>query len=200
MRTATYWTTRLLSCALVVALCGIPELLQAQSLPQASSRASSAEAPPLQDQRAPQDAAPDQGASAESSTPAGLPDAPSSTQLPLTVAQAQNTSAPPVNPPAQSQTPNATSAAPATTPAPDQQATPAQNKPAEQPVGAAAAQAGVTSGGAVSKPAGMAIAPAKQRQVRSLLIKLGAIAAGGAAIGAVVGLSKGSPSKPPGAK
>ncbi len=67
------------------------------------------------------------------------------------------------------------------------------------PLGAAAAEAGVTAGGAASRPAGSAIAPTKQGQKRSLLIKLGLIAAGGAAIGAVYGLSRGTGSKPPGA-
>ena len=51
---------------------------------------------------------------------------------------------------------------------------PAQQDQSQQtkeqaPVGAAAAEKGVTAGGAASKPAGNAIAPAKQRQVRSLL-------------------------------
>lgn len=67
------------------------------------------------------------------------------------------------------------------------------------PLGAAAAEAGVTAGGAASRPAGSAIAPAKQGQKRSLLIKLGLIAAGGAAIGAVYALSRGTSSVPPGA-
>jgi len=206
MRTAKHWTTRVLSCALVLALCGIPELLQAQSMPR-----NQAEAPPVQDERTPSDA--------QSAAPATLPDAPSSAQTLQTVAQntpapvptpqpGQNApSTPPdQNPPAQNTpAPNGTTGAtpvPATTPAPNQ-APPAQNapaKPAAEPVGAAAAQSGVTTGGAASKPAGMAIAPAKQRQVRSFLIKMAAIAAGGAAIGTVVALSKGSPSKPPGAK
>src|SRR6185369_2128355 len=55
-------------------------------------------------------------------------------------------------------------------------------------------------GSAASKPAGAAIAPAKQRRTRSLLIKLGIIAGAGAALGTVYGLSKGSPSRPPGAR
>jgi hypothetical protein len=54
------------------------------------------------------------------------------------------------------------------------------------------------AGGAASKPAGTAIAPAKQRQVRSFLIKMGAIVAGAAALGTVFALSKSSPSTPPG--
>ncbi len=69
----------------------------------------------------------------------------------------------------------------------------------EAPAGAAAAPAGATAGGLASRPAGTAIAPAKQRQVRSLLIKLGAIAAAGAAIGTVVALTRGTSSVPPGA-
>jgi hypothetical protein len=212
MRTANRWTVRLLSCALIVALCGIPEAVQAQSAAQVQRHNIAGEEPPLQDQRTPPDpVVRDQVTVPEA---AALPDAPSSARL---MAQAQATPAPPANSapasepaaspqdqtaPQQDQTatPQGTSAA--TTPTTNQngQAPATQNKPAEEPAGAAAAQAGVTSGGAASKPAGMAIAPAKQRQVRSLLIKLGAIAAGGAAIGAVVALSKGSPSKPPGAK
>jgi hypothetical protein len=69
----------------------------------------------------------------------------------------------------------------------------------EQPVGAAAAEKVPVAGGAAAKPAGAAIAPAKQHQTRSLLIKLGAVAAGAVAIGTVYALSKASPSKPPGA-
>jgi hypothetical protein len=46
----------------------------------------------------------------------------------------------------------------------------------------------------------MAIAPAKQHQVRSFLIKLGAVAGGAIAIGTVYALSRSSPSRPPGAK
>ena len=74
-----------------------------------------------------------------------------------------------------------------------------QQQSQEAPLGAAAAQAAKTSGGAASKPAGTAIAPAKQRQTRSLLIKIGAIAAGAAAVGIVYGLSRGTSSVPPGA-
>jgi hypothetical protein len=73
-----------------------------------------------------------------------------------------------------------------------------QQQKDQNPVGAAAAQKGETAGGAASKPAGTAIAPAKQRQVRSFLLKLGLIAAGGAAIGTVYALSRGTPSTPPG--
>lgn len=73
-------------------------------------------------------------------------------------------------------------------------------QPAQAPAGTGAAEAGPTAGGPGSKPAGMAIAPAKQHQVRSFLIKLGAIAGGAVAIGTVYALSRSSPSRPPGAK
>lgn len=71
------------------------------------------------------------------------------------------------------------------------------NKKSSNPVGAAAAEAGATAGGAASRPAGAAIAPAKQGQRRSLLIKLGLIAAGAGALGAVYALSRGTSSTPP---
>lgn len=90
--------------------------------------------------------------------------------------------------------------APSSSRGPAAQPRAAQQPAPQQPAGAAAAQAGVTSGGPASKPAGNAIAPAKQRQVRSFLIKLGAVAAAGIAIGTVVALSKGSSSKPPGVR
>jgi len=79
------------------------------------------------------------------------------------------------------------------------QATPQEHRPATEPVGAAAAEKAPTAGGAASKPAGAAIAPAKQHQTRSLLIKIGAIAAGGLAAGTIYALSRGTSSKPPGA-
>jgi hypothetical protein len=79
------------------------------------------------------------------------------------------------------------------------QSGPAQQpkKSVTEPVGAAAAEKVPTAGGAASKPAGIAIAPAKQHQTRSLLIKIGAIAAAGVAVGTVYGLSHGTSSTPP---
>ncbi len=73
-----------------------------------------------------------------------------------------------------------------------------QQQGQHEPLGTAAAGGIATEGGSASRPAGTAIAPAQQHQVRSLLIKLGAIAAAGAAIGTVYALSKGTPSTPPG--
>jgi hypothetical protein len=76
---------------------------------------------------------------------------------------------------------------------------PTPQRPPSEPVGTATAERAPTAGGAASKPAGAAIAPAKQRQVRSLLIKMGAVAGAGVALGTVMALSKGTPSVPPGA-
>jgi hypothetical protein len=69
-----------------------------------------------------------------------------------------------------------------------------------QPVGAANAERVPTAGGAAAKPAGAAIAPAKQHQTRGLLIKIGAIAAAGAALGTVYALTRSTGSLPPGAR
>lgn len=83
--------------------------------------------------------------------------------------------------------------------------TPMQQAPAQQtpnqtePLGTATAPGVSTVGGGASKPAGTAIAPAKQRQYHSLLVRLGLIAAGGAALGTVYALSRGTSSTPPGA-
>ncbi len=66
-----------------------------------------------------------------------------------------------------------------------------------EPNGTAVAPPIQTSGGAASKPAGVAIAPPKQRQIRSLLIKLGFLAGAGIAVGTVVGLSAASPGHVP---
>ena len=85
----------------------------------------------------------------------------------------------------------------------DQQAAPPQASPQQpapqQPKGAAAAEVQRSTGTAASTPSGAAIAPAKQKRSRSLLIRLGALAGAGIAIGTVVALSSASPSKPPGA-
>jgi hypothetical protein len=67
-----------------------------------------------------------------------------------------------------------------------------------QPSGTAVAPSVQTSGGAASKPAGVAIAPPKQRQRRSWLIKFGFIAGAGAALGTVAALSAASPGHVPG--
>jgi hypothetical protein len=90
----------------------------------------------------------------------------------------QNTEVPPAPTPA--------------TPAPQ----PRAEQQMQQPLGAATAEGVPTVGGGASRPAGEAIAPAKQNQRRSMLIKIGLVAAAGVAAGTVYGLSKGTPSKP----
>jgi hypothetical protein len=51
-------------------------------------------------------------------------------------------------------------------------------------------------GVAASRPAGAAIAPAKQKRARTLLIKVGIVVGVAVAVGTVVALSNASPSRP----
>jgi hypothetical protein len=69
----------------------------------------------------------------------------------------------------------------------------------QRPVGTAAAEAPKVSGITAAQPAGIAIAPAKQHRVRTIVIKVGAIMGAGAALGTVIALTAATPSKPPGA-
>jgi hypothetical protein len=116
---------------------------------------------------------------------------PAATQTPA--AQAPLPDAPQPQQPA----PAAQSAQPAPQ-APQAPQQPVAQRPApSQPLGAAAAEQIKTAGGGASRPAGNAIAPAKQHQYRSMLIKLGAVAAAGVAVGTVYGLSRATPSVPP---
>jgi len=66
----------------------------------------------------------------------------------------------------------------------------------QAPVGTAAAPYEKPTGVPGSRPAGAAIAPAKQRRVRAIVISLAVILAGAGAIGAVAGMSKASHSQP----
>jgi len=96
----------------------------------------------------------------------------------------------------ENQLPSAPSAAQQTVPPAQTQKT---APPASAPQGVAVAGEAKTNGGPASQPAGTAIAPAKQRQMRSLIIKIGAIGAGAAALGAIYGLTRSTPSHPPNA-
>lgn len=69
-----------------------------------------------------------------------------------------------------------------------------------EPVGTAAAEWLPVMGVAASRPAGAALAPAKQRRARAVVIKVGALLAAGAAVGTVMALSEASPSRPPGSR
>jgi hypothetical protein len=71
--------------------------------------------------------------------------------------------------------------------------------PAPQPSGTAVAPEIQASGITASKPAGVAIAPPKQRQIRTWLIRFGFIAGAGVALGTVAALSAASPSRVPNA-
>lgn len=64
------------------------------------------------------------------------------------------------------------------------------------PVGTAAAPLETPVGTAVSRPAGAAIAPAKQKRSHTLLIRVGLVVGAAVAVGTVVALSKGSRSRP----
>jgi hypothetical protein len=64
------------------------------------------------------------------------------------------------------------------------------------PVGTAVAPYEKGVGVAASRPAGVVIAPAKQRRTRSFLIKVGLVVGAAVAVGTVVGLSKATPSAP----
>ncbi len=83
-------------------------------------------------------------------------------------------------------------------PAQQQSAAPEPQSP-QRPVGTAAAEGPKVTGITAAQPAGVAIAPGKQRRVRTIVLKVGAIVGAGAALGTVIALSAGTSSKPPGA-
>lgn len=106
--------------------------------------------------------------------------------------------APPANP-----APEVASLPDSPKPVPDQnvppqatQASTQQQTTNPQTMGTAAAPAEPANGVAASKPAGAAIAPAKQKRTRSFAIKLSLLIGGAIAIGTVVALSSASPGRP----
>jgi cytoskeletal protein RodZ len=74
-----------------------------------------------------------------------------------------------------------------------------QQDSTQTPSGAAGAKAANVKGAPVAQPVGAAVAPARQRGHRSLLIKIGLLAGAGIAVGTVIALSEKSPTRPPGA-
>ena len=185
LKTSTY---KMLVITLMIGLCGAPELVQAAQ--QADSSAAQQAAPSAAQTQSPATTAPAPATTTPVPSPSGtsvdpasgpLEPVPPSQEPELTPIQSAPTGTPQAPPVA---TPNAETQTPPT--------------PSE-PVGTATAQRTPTSGGAASKPAGTAIAPAKQRQVHSLFVKLGLVAGAAVAIGAVAALSHGTPSTPPGA-
>ncbi len=90
------------------------------------------------------------------------------------------------------------STAPTPPEARDPQSQAAQPAP-QAPVGTAAAEPTHAAGVAASQPAGVAIAPARQRRTRTIIIRVGAIIGAGVAVGTIIGLTAATSSKPPGA-
>jgi hypothetical protein len=124
----------------------------------------------------------------KNSTSGDLPDSPGAMLAKASdpVAQ-QSTGAPGLSaPPSPGSSPSASAA-------PQAQSTP------QKPVGTAAAEAPNATGIAASQPAGIAIAPAKQHRVRTIVLRTGAIIGAGVAVGSVIALTAATPSKPPGA-
>ena len=118
----------------------------------------------------------------------GLPDSPGTLWAQAQDASPQQTASP------QSGSPPPNGTGSSQTPA-DQDSS---QKP-QRPVGTAAAEAPTVSGVTAAQPAGVAIAPAKQRRVRTLVLKVGAIVGAGVAVGSVIALTAATSSKPPGA-
>lgn len=110
---------------------------------------------------------------------------PSAPQPRIVAAETQNGVAPQAQ--SGSGTQQATAPAPQTT---DQQSS------SSQVVGTAAGPAIHPEGIPASRPAGAAIAPAKQRRVRIIAISLGLLVGAAVAIGVVAGASAGSPARP----
>jgi hypothetical protein len=199
--TLQYRITRILSTLLIAGLCSAP-LLRAQqtnpATPQQSPETSQQPQQPTTTQPAQTDQA--QPAPAQNAQPAA-PAGQNQPQQPASPGTSVNPSQAPLAPVttypdaagAQQDQPSP-SAAPQTTTVPEGP----KPKPQAEPVGAATAESVPTTGGAAAKPAGIAIAPAKQHQTRSLMLKIGAVLAAGAALGTVYALSHGTSSTPPG--
>lgn len=182
-----------LAISLSVLLCNVPNLT-AQTTTSPPQSTQTAQPQNTGDQSAATQGAPVETTAPQSQSPSARPDPSQAPLAPVPSARpADNNSVPPDAPSEvqRSQQAQQTPTAPESQPA-------QQHRPAN-PLGTAAAQQGATRGGVASKPAGEAIAPAKQHQVRSLLIKVALVAAGAAAIGTVVGLTRGTSSVPPGA-
>jgi cytoskeletal protein RodZ len=200
MRSKTLTWSVLLMITLV--LCGAPQMLQAQATatpasPQGDAQGAAAPAQGTQGPNSTDTQAAPQTQTAPQASPGPLTVDPS--KGPLQPVPEENPEPPQAPSAVQQQQAPAQPAASQANTAPAQANT-TQQPSVQEPVGVAAAEKGVTAGGAGSKPAGSAIAPAKQHQVRSLLIKLGAIGAGAAALGAIFALSKGTSSTPPGTR
>ncbi len=122
-----------------------------------------------------------------------LPDSPGTSRAKAQEPSTQQTPSPQPETPSSNQTGSSQAGSLQTPAAQD------QSQKSQRPVGTAAAEAPTVSGVTAAQPAGVAIAPAKQRHVRTLVLKVGAIVGAGVALGAAFALTEATPSKPPGA-
>jgi hypothetical protein len=170
MRIAGWLTERVIGGCLV--------LILAAPTAKAATTPLQDEVPARQEKGAPvsetQPAGPDSGngkpITDSAQTDATLPDAPEVAQSPSTGSNEQNASSQPSQDP--------------------------QQNGAAQPVGTAAAPAVNGTGVAGSRVSGAAIAPAKQRRVRTFLISIAVVVAACVAVGTVVALTHATPSQP----
>lgn len=208
--TVQYRITRILSTLLIAGLCSTSLLRAQQTNPSTPQQAPETSQQPQQPATVTQPAPTDQAQPGNAPAPAAAPAQNTQPAAPANQNQPQQQASPgtSVNPSQaplapvttypdasgaqQEQTPNTE---PQTTTIPEGP----KPKPQTEPVGAATAESVPTTGGAAAKPAGIAIAPAKQHQTRSLLLKIGAVAAAGAALGTIFALSHSTSSTPPGA-
>lgn len=187
--------TIILSTLLIAGLCSAPKLRAQQSNPVISQQSYET----TQQPRQPDNAQPAQTNQTPSATQPAAPGQ-NQSQQPSNSGTSVNPSQAPLQPvttypdAAGAQQEQQPSTAPAQTTIPEGP----QPKQPSEPVGAATAESVPTAGGAAAKPAGVAIAPAKQHQTRSLMLKIGAVVAAGAALGTVFALSHGTSSTPPG--
>jgi hypothetical protein len=169
--------------ACMVLLLAAP-IARAEPLPgqEAAAGQATQPAPPTVTQQAAStpDSAPNPTPAPTAQSPAVESPSSSSTTAPGEEAQSSNQNAPASGSQASSSQPNE-----------DQQ----QNG-AAQPVGTAAAPAVKGTGVAGSRVSGAAIAPGKQRRVRTFLISIGVVVAACVAVGTVVALTHATPSQP----
>jgi hypothetical protein len=198
--TVQHRITSILSTLLLAGICSAP-LLRAQQTNPSTAQQPAGTQPAQTDSTQTSPAQPANTSAAQEQNSQTAPPAGQNTQQPATPGTSVNPSQAPLQPVTtypdaagaaqEQQSPNA---APAQTSVPEAP----RPKPQTEPVGAATAESVPTTGGAAAKPAGIAIAPAKQHQTRSLLFKVGAVLAAGAALGTVYALSHGTSSTPPG--
>ena len=197
------WMNRLMGAVLIMLLAGTPEFCAAISEGSPADPGDAPSSAVAQQTTTKADQRVEKAAQNMASAGENLPDSPG-----MLLAKQQEQGSPQVAP--EPPQPQAAPALPAQQNAPSQQNNSQQESGAspsnssqpqnttQQPVGGAAAQLGRTTGGAASKPAGAALAPAKQGQTRSLLLKVGLIGGAAIAVGTVVALAHASPSRPPG--